>query len=226
MCALLSWGGTQRVQRIILSENSNKQFDFSRIVRHLEAAGQEVELLVFDGKHRKREAVDMHAVPADRVIVTGAPWFDDFFAMRPSACLRRSFGNAGLNPDRPLLPYLCSSKFVAAREADFVRGWIDAVRGCRGRSRRPDESASSRGARRCGTIRHGACCSRWSRREHAARVFYLQEHLLCPCKMHEVIVREAAEREIPVGDARDAPEYREHHGNTSAMLGWLTGRSH
>jgi hypothetical protein len=40
MCALLSWGATQRVQRIILSENSNTQFDFSRIVRHLEAAGQ------------------------------------------------------------------------------------------------------------------------------------------------------------------------------------------
>ena len=40
MCALVSWARTRRVQRIILAENSNTQFDFSRIVRHLEAAGK------------------------------------------------------------------------------------------------------------------------------------------------------------------------------------------
>ena len=49
MCALVSWSRARRVQRIILAENSNTQFDFSRIVRYLEAAGKEVELLVFDG---------------------------------------------------------------------------------------------------------------------------------------------------------------------------------
>src|SRR5437773_6185066 len=49
MCALVSWARTRRVRRIILAENSNTQFDFSRIVRHLEAAGKEIELLVFDG---------------------------------------------------------------------------------------------------------------------------------------------------------------------------------
>jgi hypothetical protein len=49
MCALVSWARTQRARRIILAENSNTQFDFSRIVRHLEGAGKEVELLVFDG---------------------------------------------------------------------------------------------------------------------------------------------------------------------------------
>ena len=49
MCSLVSWARTRRVRRIILGENSNTHFDFSRIVRHLEAAGKEVELLVFDG---------------------------------------------------------------------------------------------------------------------------------------------------------------------------------
>jgi hypothetical protein len=49
MCALVSWAQTRRIRRIILGENSNTRFDFSRIVRHLEAAGKEVELLVFDG---------------------------------------------------------------------------------------------------------------------------------------------------------------------------------
>ena len=49
MCALVSWSRAQRVQRIILAENSNTQFDFSRVVRYLGAAGKEIELLVFDG---------------------------------------------------------------------------------------------------------------------------------------------------------------------------------
>jgi hypothetical protein len=49
MCALVSWAQTRRVHRVILGENSNTRFDFSRIVRYLEAAGKEVELLVFDG---------------------------------------------------------------------------------------------------------------------------------------------------------------------------------
>ena len=49
MCALVSWAGTQRVRRIIFGENSNTRFDFSRILRYLEAAGKEVELLIFDG---------------------------------------------------------------------------------------------------------------------------------------------------------------------------------
>ena len=49
MCALVSWAGARRVRRIILGENSNTRFDFSRIVGYLEAAGKEVELLIFDG---------------------------------------------------------------------------------------------------------------------------------------------------------------------------------
>lgn len=37
MCALVSWARTRRVRRIILGENSNTRFDFSRIVGYLEA---------------------------------------------------------------------------------------------------------------------------------------------------------------------------------------------
>lgn len=49
MCALVSWARVRRVRRIILGENSNTRFDFSRVVTYLEAAGKEVELLIFDG---------------------------------------------------------------------------------------------------------------------------------------------------------------------------------
>jgi hypothetical protein len=49
LCALVSWARTANVRRVILGENSNTQFDFSRVVRHLDAAGKEIEVLVFDG---------------------------------------------------------------------------------------------------------------------------------------------------------------------------------
>jgi hypothetical protein len=49
LCALVAWSRTRRVQRIIFVENSNTGFDFSGVIRFLEAAGKDVEVLVFDG---------------------------------------------------------------------------------------------------------------------------------------------------------------------------------
>jgi hypothetical protein len=78
---------------------------------------------------QKREAITYHDVPPDRIVVTGAARFDDFFEMRP-ACSRAEFcARAGLDPSRPFLLYLCSSRFVAPNEAAFVREWARAVRG-------------------------------------------------------------------------------------------------
>jgi hypothetical protein len=79
-------------------------------------------------EHQKRELAQFHGVPSERVVVTGAPRFDQFFAMRPSLT-REAFGaRAGLDPSRPFLLYLCSSNFVAPNEVAFVRQWICAVR--------------------------------------------------------------------------------------------------
>lgn len=49
LCALVSWARPARVRRIVFGENSNTAFDFSPVVRHLEAAGKDVEVVVFDG---------------------------------------------------------------------------------------------------------------------------------------------------------------------------------
>ena len=77
---------------------------------------------------QRQELVRFHGVPADRVVVTGAPRFDEFFAMRPATDRATFTTSLGLRPDRPLLLYLCSSNFVAPREVEFVGRWIDAVR--------------------------------------------------------------------------------------------------
>jgi hypothetical protein len=79
-------------------------------------------------EHQKREAVIFHGVPEDRVVVTGAARFDDFFAMQPSASRADFCARAGLDPSRPVLLYLCSSNFVAPDEVAFVRRWICAIR--------------------------------------------------------------------------------------------------
>jgi hypothetical protein len=80
-------------------------------------------------RHQRAEAIDLHGVPPDRVIVTGAPRFDAFFAMRPSTSREAFCAAAGLDPSRPIVLYLCSSQFIAPHEVEFVRAWVSALRG-------------------------------------------------------------------------------------------------
>ncbi len=77
---------------------------------------------------QRAEAVEMHDVPEERVVVTGAPRFDEFFAMQPQTT-RDAFCEAhGFDPRQPIVTYLCSSEFVAAEEVQFVTRWIGEVR--------------------------------------------------------------------------------------------------
>ena len=79
---------------------------------------------------QKREAVDLHAVPADRVVVTGSQAYDHWFSTSPSLDRDAFCRQVGLDPGRPMLLYLCSSPFIAPYEVGFVRSWIAAIRGC------------------------------------------------------------------------------------------------
>lgn len=77
---------------------------------------------------QKRESVELHGVPAERVVVTGASRFDDFFEMQPSLTREAFFAHCGLAPASALLLYTCSSQFIAPREVEFVRLWIEEIR--------------------------------------------------------------------------------------------------
>jgi hypothetical protein len=79
-------------------------------------------------EQQRREAIDMHQVPHDRIVVTGAPRFDEFFAMSPSTS-RDAFCEAyGLDPRQAIVSYLCSSEFVSGHERQFVERWIKEIR--------------------------------------------------------------------------------------------------
>ncbi len=76
-----------------------------------------------------REAVEMHGLGRKTVVATGAQLFDEWFERHPSVdragfCARVG----GLDPDKPILLYLCSSTFICRNEVDFVKAWLEALR--------------------------------------------------------------------------------------------------
>lgn len=77
---------------------------------------------------QKQEAIDLHGVPGDRVVVTGSQAYDHWFDMTPSVERAAFCARVGLEPTRPILLYLCSSSFIAPYEAGFVRSWMAAIR--------------------------------------------------------------------------------------------------
>ena len=81
---------------------------------------------------QQREAVELHGIRKKRISLTGAPRFDRFIDLAvhdESKTKRTEFCQAlGLETDRPIILYLCSSKFVAADERPFIQSWIRDVR--------------------------------------------------------------------------------------------------
>jgi hypothetical protein len=83
---------------------------------------------VWNGVQR-REAIEMHRVPPDRIVVTGAQCFDHWFDRAPSRSREAFCRDMGLPPDRPFVLYVCSSLFRGGPpEAAFTVDWIAAVR--------------------------------------------------------------------------------------------------
>lgn len=77
---------------------------------------------------QREEARDLHGIPAERVVATGSPKFDEWFERRPSTTAAALEETAGLDPAAPYLLYVCSSPFIAPDEVPFVRDWLAALR--------------------------------------------------------------------------------------------------
>ena len=78
---------------------------------------------------QRDEAVRLHGIAADRVVVTGAQCFDQWFDRRPSLSREAFCRKVRLADDRPFLLYVCSALFRgSASEARFVQEWIRALR--------------------------------------------------------------------------------------------------
>ena len=79
---------------------------------------------------QKREAIELHEVPPERIVVTGAQCYDQWFGRQPSRPREQFCEQIGLDASRPFVLYVCSSLFKnTANEARFVERWIQQVRG-------------------------------------------------------------------------------------------------
>jgi hypothetical protein len=79
---------------------------------------------------QRREALEDHGVPADRVVVTGAQCFDHWFVRRPSRTREELCAHLGLPSDRTLVLYVCSGLAKGTPdEPPFVRTWLEWLRG-------------------------------------------------------------------------------------------------
>jgi hypothetical protein len=78
---------------------------------------------------QKSEAVTLHGVPPERVVVTGAQLFDHWFRAAPSRTREQFCEDVGLDPSRPFLLYVGSSVFIAPDEVPFFERWLSRLRG-------------------------------------------------------------------------------------------------
>ena len=88
------------------------------------------DLVVVWNEAQKREAVEYHRVPAERIVMTGAQPFDRWFNRGPSRSRAAFCRDVGLPDERPFVLFTGSSIFIARAEAEtaFVRRWIQALR--------------------------------------------------------------------------------------------------
>ena len=70
---------------------------------------------------QKGEALGMHGVPPERVVVTGAQCFDRWFDRQPARGRADFARHVGLPDDRPFVLWVCSALFPGSpSEAEFV----------------------------------------------------------------------------------------------------------
>jgi len=91
---------------------------------------RDVPLRVFVwNQTQKDEAVRLHGVPADQVVVTGAQCYDQWFGRVPVRTREQFCLHVGLPSDRPFVLYVCSALFWGSPvEAEFVCRWIASLR--------------------------------------------------------------------------------------------------
>jgi hypothetical protein len=86
------------------------------------------DLVVVWNEIQQREAVELHGVPAGRIVTTGAQRFDWWWERAPSRSSEAFGAQIGLDPSQRYILYVCSSPFIAPDEVTFVREWLRELR--------------------------------------------------------------------------------------------------
>ncbi len=76
---------------------------------------------------QRREAIELHGAKPEQVVLSGAQLFDHWFNMIPTESQETFCQKVGLNPKRPFILYMGSSRFIAPDEAVFVAAFIEEL---------------------------------------------------------------------------------------------------
>ena len=77
---------------------------------------------------QKKEAVDLHRIRPENIIVTGAQLYDEWFERKPSRDYETFCHDFGFDAEKRTILYCGSSIFIARDEVVFVREWLRSVR--------------------------------------------------------------------------------------------------
>jgi hypothetical protein len=89
------------------------------------------DLVIVWNQVQLREAVEMHGLPADRVVLTGAQCYDQWFTRTPERSREEFCRAVGLRPDRRFALWVHSALSPAPEppEPVLVTRWIERLRG-------------------------------------------------------------------------------------------------
>ncbi|HEY7603033.1 MAG TPA: hypothetical protein VH760_02140 [Gaiellaceae bacterium] len=85
---------------------------------------------------QRREAMELHGIAPEQVVVTGAPHWDGFFELSPSVGRDELYQEHGFDPAEPIVLYLGSTNEVCSDEPALVEQWVAALRSRPGRAAR------------------------------------------------------------------------------------------
>lgn len=77
---------------------------------------------------QRQEAIELHGLPSNRIVVTGAQCYDQWFDKPPSRNRGEFARDMGLPSERSLLLYVCSALTPDPKESRFVRAWLESIR--------------------------------------------------------------------------------------------------
>jgi len=87
-----------------------------------------VDLVTVWNEMMKEEAIALHGVAPEKIVITGAQPFDHWFEWQATVARHDFCRQIGLPDDRPYILYVCSSRFIAPEEVPFVRSWLQHLR--------------------------------------------------------------------------------------------------
>jgi hypothetical protein len=87
------------------------------------------DLLLVWNEAQKKEAVEIHGIPEENIVITGAPFFDKWFHHRQCEDRKEFCDKVGLNHKKPFVLYLGSSSKIAEDETWLIKDIHDGLEG-------------------------------------------------------------------------------------------------